>query len=99
MNFQKYCDQYNDNSISKNAYHYCKNINDKRNVRILITESQYAYKYCLNLIDKKSVRVHIIESVYAYLYCRYIEDRVKIREKITHKKHIKKLDAYLNGED
>jgi hypothetical protein len=68
---------------SEEAYNFCRNIEDRPEVRKLITESYWAYYYCRYVEDRPSVRKLITFSGDALDYCKYIKDRPKIRKLIT----------------
>ena len=44
---------------SEEAYHFCKNVEDRKEVRNLITDSQYAYWYCQDVKNRKEIRKYI----------------------------------------
>ena len=41
---------------SKEAYIYCRDIKDRKEVSDKITDSEWAYLYCLNVKDRKEIR-------------------------------------------
>jgi len=41
---------------SKEAYIYCRDIKDRKEVSDKITDSKYAYYYCIGVKDRKEVR-------------------------------------------
>ena len=47
---------------SYEAYTYCKDVKDTKEIRRLITESHHAYLYCENVKDRKSMRQLITDD-------------------------------------
>ena len=41
---------------SKEAYYYCRDIKDIKEIRDRITNSYWAYWYCIHVKDRKEVR-------------------------------------------
>ena len=68
---------------SETAYLYCRDVEDRPEIRERITDSEDAYWYCKYVEDRPEMRDLIINSQHAYLYCRDVEDRPEIRERIT----------------
>ena len=62
-------------------------IEDRKEIRDKITDSDDACFYCEYVKDTKSMRDKITDSYDAYWYCRYVKDRKDMRDKITKSRH------------
>jgi hypothetical protein len=71
---------------SEAAYLYCRDVEDRPEVRKHIVDSHWAYLYCRDVEDRPEVRKHIVDSHWAYRYCGDIEDRPEVRKNITDSK-------------
>ena len=65
-------------------------IEDRKEIRDKITDSDDACFYCEYVKDTKSMRDKITDSYSAYRYCKYVKDRKEMRNKITDS-----YDAYI----
>ena len=68
---------------SYEAYKYCRDVEDTKEIRKFITKSHDAYFYCVNVKDRKSMRKFITDSKDAFWYCKDVKDRKSIRKLIT----------------
>lgn len=83
---------------SVQAYFYCLQTKDIKEIRDRINDSHYAFHYCKNIKDRKNVRDKIfnsknknVNSGWAYLYCMNIRNRKEIRNRIIDLKLIQCL--------
>ena len=58
-------------------------IEDRKEIRDKITDSDDACFYCEYVKDTKSMRDKITDSYSAYLYCENMKDRKEMRDRIT----------------
>jgi len=65
------------------AYKYCKDIEDKPEVKKYITHSNHAFWYCKDVKDRPEIRKLITTSFHAYRYCKEIQDRPEVAKHIT----------------
>jgi hypothetical protein len=56
--------------ISKMAYHYCRNIKDRPEIRKNITDPEWAYYYCFYVKDRPEVYKN--QNIFVYQYLLYL---------------------------
>ena len=64
----------NPEEMSKWAYYYCKDIKDKPEIRIYITNPYWSYSYCRDIKDRLNIRKNITEQSIgdkAYILLKY----------------------------
>jgi hypothetical protein len=54
---------------SYEAYVYCRDVKDRKNMRKLITDSYDAYWYCIYVKDRKSIRELITDDDFEIPNC------------------------------
>jgi len=68
--------------MSKWAFYYCRDKEDKPEIRKLITDSMAACLYCADVKDRPEVRKNITATEWASWYCEQIEDDPEVRKYI-----------------
>jgi hypothetical protein len=58
-----------ENMTSYEAYKYCRDVKDTKEIRQLITDSKYAYRYCRYVRDRKSIRKFITDDAFEIPNC------------------------------
>ncbi len=74
--------------LSFSAYLHCKDIEDTKEMRDKIIDSECALEYCKDVKDRKEVRDRITDDYEAFIYCRDVKDRKEVRDRILGSKNV-----------
>ena len=76
----------NKREMSMWAFEECRNGNDTKEMRKLITNQCDIYLYCLNVKDREEMWTKITDPTYALLYCIDVKNKPEVRKYINNSK-------------